>query len=169
MYLNKGNPNFKHGCSVLKKAELLAMVSSSCVLASKKGKECLILSANETAQWNTVCKSLLSTLQFCRDVGEKCFCFLFDNGKKLFNKYGSGQNVGPGSGCLVILFYKECSAPFLRLLWQSVKNIRNILKVRKGHLSLFFEIKRISDLNWSFCGEYTLTPTDTGDSLSPTF
>ena len=30
------------------------MVSSSCVLASKKGKECLILSANETAQQNTV-------------------------------------------------------------------------------------------------------------------
>ena len=56
MYLNKGNPNFKHGNSVLiiEKAELLAMVSSSCVLALKKGKECLILSANETAQQNTV-------------------------------------------------------------------------------------------------------------------
>ena len=56
MYLNKGNPNFKHGSSVLiiKNAELLDMVSSSCVLASKKGKECLILSANETAQQNTV-------------------------------------------------------------------------------------------------------------------
>ena len=56
MYLNKGNPNFKHGSSVLiiKKSELLADVSSSCVLASEKGKECLILRANETAQQNTV-------------------------------------------------------------------------------------------------------------------
>ena len=93
------------------------MVSSSCVLASKKGKECLILSANET--WNSTTKyskSLLSTLQFCRDVGEKCFCFLLDNGNKLFNKYGSSQNVGPGSGCPVILLHKECSAPFLHLL-----------------------------------------------------
>ena len=39
----------------------------------------------------------------------------------------------------------------------------------KGHLSLFFQIKRMSDLNWSFCEEYTLTPRDTGDSLSSTF
>ena len=50
-----------------------------------------------------------------------------------------------------------------------MKKIRNILKVRKGHLSLFFQIKRISDLNWSFCLEYTLTPRDTGASLSSTF
>ena len=67
MYLNKGNPNFKHGSSVLiiKKAELLAMVSSSCVLASKKGKECLILSANKTAQQNTVspCCPQIAVLQ----------------------------------------------------------------------------------------------------------
>ena len=76
---------------------------------------------------------------------------------------------GPGSGFLVSLLHKECSAPFLHLLWQSVKNIRNILKVRKGHLTLFLQIKRIADLNWSFCGEYTLTPRDTGDSLSSTF
>ena len=56
MCLNKGNPNFKHESSVLiiRRAELLAIVGSSCVLASKKGKECLILSANETAQQNTV-------------------------------------------------------------------------------------------------------------------
>ena len=39
---------------IIKKAELLAIVSSSCVLALKKGKECLILSANETAQRNAV-------------------------------------------------------------------------------------------------------------------
>ena len=152
---------------IIKKAKLLASVSSSCVLASKKGKECLILSANETAQQNTVSPCC----PHCSFAGtlERSFCFLLDNGKKLFNKYSSSQNVGPGSGCLVILLHKECSAPFLHLVWQSVKKIRNILKVRKGHLSLFFQIKRISDLNWSFCGEYTLTPRDTGDSLSSTF
>ena len=44
---------------IIKKAELLAIVSSSCVLASKKGKESLILSGNETAQRNTVSPKLL--------------------------------------------------------------------------------------------------------------
>ena len=127
---------------------------------------------NIKSKWNSTTKyskSLVSTLQFCRDVGKKCFCFLLDNGKMLFNQYGSSQNVWAGSGCLVILLHKECSAPFLHLLWQSVKKIRNILQVGKADLSLFFKIKRISDFNWSFCGEYTLNLRDTGESLSFTF
>ena len=151
MYLNKGNPNFKHGSSVLiiKKAELLAIVSSSCVLASKKGKEYLILSANETAQQNTVspCGPHCS---FAGMLERNVSVFFLTTGKSCLTNMVVAKTWGQGRG--VSLF--SCSAPFLHLLWQSVKKIRNILKVRKGHLSLFFQIKRISNLNWSFCGEY---------------
>ena len=104
MYLNKENPTFKHGSSVLiiKKAELLAIVSSSCVLAAKKGKECLILSANETAQHNTVtvspCRphcSFAGTLErnvsvFFLTTGKSCVTNMEVHVAK---RWGQGQGV----------------------------------------------------------------------------
>ena len=84
------------------------------------------------------------------------------------NYAGSSQNAGPGSGsgCLFFEFFLlqflwlfsctvifECLAFFLHLWWK-----------HPDALCLFFEMKR----NWSFCGEYTLTPRDTEDSFSST-
>ena len=128
MYLNKGNPNFKHGSSVLiiKKAELLAIVSSSCVLASKKGKECLISSANETAQQNTV-SPCCPHCSFARMLERNVSVFFLTTGKSCLTNmvvaktFGQGWGNGSGLGCLVILLHKECSSPFLHLLWQSKK------------------------------------------------
>ena len=96
------NPNFKHARSVLviEKAELLAIVSSSCVLASKKGKECVILSANETAQQNTVspCRphcSFAGTLErnvsvFFLTTGKSCLTNMVVHVAKT---WGQGQGV----------------------------------------------------------------------------
>ena len=62
-------------------------------------------------------------------------------------------------------FIFECLASFLHLWWKLVKKIRNSRKL----LVCFFEIRRISDWNWSFCGEYALTARDTEDSLGSIF
>ena len=99
MYLTKGNPNLKHASSVLiiKKAELLAIVGSSCVLASKKGKECLILSANETAQQNTV-SPCCPHCSFAGTLERNVSFFFLTTGKSCFKKYGSSQNVGARVG-----------------------------------------------------------------------
>ena len=171
MYLNKGNPNFRHGSSVLiiKKAELLAIVSSSCVLASKKGKECLILSANETAQQNTI-SPCCPHCSFAGTLERNVSVFFLTTGKSCLTNMVVAKTWGQGRGVSLFSCTKNVRhLSFIYCQWQSVKKIRNILKVRKGHLSLFFQMKRISDLNWSFCGEYTLTRRDTGDSLSCTF
>ena len=103
MYLYKGNPHFKHGSSVLiiKKAKLLAIVSSSCVLASKKGKECLTLSPNGTAQQNTVSPccphcSFAGTLErnvsvFFLTMGKSCLTNMV-----VAKMWGQGRGMGQG-------------------------------------------------------------------------
>ena len=77
-----------------------------------------------------------------------------------FHKKGSSQNAG--SGCLffsnIFLFQAlslfpctvifECSASFLHLWWKLVKKNKEhteATKATKGHLTLVFKIKRISD------------------------
>ena len=99
MYLNKGNPNFKHGSSVLiiKKPELLANVSSSCVLASKKGKECLILSANERAQQNTV-SPCCPHCSFAGTLERNVSVFFLTTGKSCLTNMVVGKTWGPGRG-----------------------------------------------------------------------
>ena len=118
MYLNKGNPNFKHGGSVLiiKKAEFLAIVSSSCMLALKKGKECLILSANERAQQNTV-SPCCPHRSFAGTLERNVFVFFLTTGKNCLTNmlvaktWGQGRGMGKGWG--VSLF--SCTNTFRHL------------------------------------------------------
>ena len=144
------------------------MVSSSCGLASKKGKECLILSANETAQQNAV-SPCCPHCSFAGTLERNVSVFFLTTGKSCLTNMVVAKTWGQGRG--VSLFSCTKNVRHLSFIYcgNQSKKIRNILKVRKGHLSLLFQIKRISDLNWSFCGEYTLTPRDTGDSQSSTF